>query len=723
MDALVVFQLFSFVPVLAFGGVFWYERLKRQGDQARTSLLLWSLVTLAAAGVVQSAAWVFREAVPFSWPQVYVLSSLLYFLALFLLEYAVHVKRIEESFLVSDFRREVVGLGLWVGAAVFFAVVVLAGSASWQWSHRTFPLNVFLDGFSVGNGYLAYGHQMRLLILFFSLALVGAALWTARRVFNLQEGVIRRRGYPFYSQIFVTAALLVSVLWAPVPSQLHEAWFLPLGWFLFLHLAYLWRFLEEFFFWSQYNLRIDRVRMEQRQHTQNLLIRRVIGASEDDDRSILREVMEGALEKARGRMVVQEYRMTGMVVYRAAGSVLKVEDGAHIIGYCTPLTDSKTVKNLDKQNLTDQILRTTFDWTEIRDTPVDQLKEFGKRLIHAAVVGRRIVVTDDLPDGLKGLQRLAVAVPVYDSDVFLGMLFAYKDSFDRLYPGEFDVLGELAENLATVYSLIAGKEIQRERNRLQGEMALARNIQTSILPRRPTLPGYQVATLMETATEVGGDVFDFLPTPWGTLFGIGDVAGHGLPAGMMAVISVAALHGAVDASKSLGKALTLDQIYDAVNRVLCTLNRDRIGSDKFMTQNYFLASGDSIGHVGTHLVAALWRAGSRTIEELTALTNRTGFLGLSEHLPSVQSVDSFRMESGDVLVLYSDGVSEAKNGQGTLYGLEGIKRVLADRADGPPEDLVAHLMDDLRHHATLGDLKKHGGRFADDVSLVVLKKD
>ncbi|HTH14460.1 MAG TPA: PP2C family protein-serine/threonine phosphatase, partial [Spirochaetia bacterium] len=535
------------------------------------------------------------------------------------------------------------------------------------------------------------------------LILLVVCFLAARRVFNLQEGVIRKREYPFYAQILVTFIFMIVIIATPAPTKAENAPFLPLAWFSILNLAYIVRLIEEFFFWSQYNLRSDRNKMEQRQHTQNLLIRRVIGAEDQEDRAIVRELMDSALEKAQGRMVVSEYRMTGMAVYRATGNILKVEDLNHIIGYCTPLADHKSIKNLDKQKLNDQILRTTFDITELRNTMLDNLKDFGKKMVKEAMTEKRTVVVQDLPEGLKGLQRLAVVVPIFDSNNFMGFLTVFKDSFDRLYPGEKEVLEELAENLATVYALMAGKEVQRERNRLQGEMNTARTIQTSILPKKIQMPGFQVGTYMETATEVGGDVFDFIPSPFGTYFGIGDVAGHGLPAGMMAVISVAALHGAIDASKVLGKPLPLDQVYDTVNRVLCTLNRDRIGSDKFMTQNYFVANGGKIEHVGTHLPTAVWRAKTQTVEEITDLADKTGFLGLSEYVVSNQSLGSFTMNSGDVLVLYSDGVSESMNGNGTMFALEGIKRALVEHSDKAPDEFIAALLEDLRRHAAAGD--------------------
>lgn len=722
MDTVTLLHLFSFVPIVGFGSVLWFERRRRPGGQGRTVALFRSLAVMAVIGVMQTLTWVFREAVPFAWPQVFVLSGLLYFLALILLEYAIHAKRIAESFLSADFRRSLLGLTPWIVAAAVLSLGVIAAAPSWQWDHTHYPLKFLLNPEAQKNPIAGYTYHMTLITVAYSVVLVSMALLAALRLFNLQQGVIRQRGYPFYVQIVVTVLLLADLALARPQTSIETAFHLPVYWFLLLNVVYIVRLVEEFFFWSQYNLRSDRARMEQRQHLQNLLIRRVIGSAEAEDRAVVLEVMEAALDKMKLRMVVEEYRVTGLAVYRVAGTVARVEDASHIVGYCTPLTDHKSIKNLDKAKLNDQILRTTYDIPELRDTLAESLKDFGKRLIQAAMTRREPIVTSELPEGLKGLQRLVAVVPIFDVNHLVGFLTVFKDSFDKLYPAEREALDELAENLATVYALMAGKEVQKERNRLQGEMQSAREIQTSILPRPLLIPGFEVATFMETATEVGGDVYDYVPTPFGTYFGIGDVAGHGLPAGMMAVISVAALHGALDASRVLSKPLALDQVYDTVNRVLCTLNRDRIGSDKFMTQNYFLANGNRIEHVGTHLVAAVWRAATQTIEDLPGLADRTGFLGLSEYVVSVQSVGWFTMDAGDVLVLYSDGVSEAKNGNATMFGLDGIKQALVTHADAGPDALVAAVLDSLRHHSAAGDLKKHGGRFADDVSLVVLKK-
>ncbi|MEI8093303.1 MAG: SpoIIE family protein phosphatase [Spirochaetales bacterium] len=722
MDLLIDFHLFSFIPVIAIGGIFWAERMFRHGPQKRTNYLFLALLAIAAVGIAQTASWVMKDSWLLIWPQLLVASGVLYFLAFMFLEYAIHVKRIEESFLAVDFRKGLKSLALWFGLFGGFGLVMLLYVGGFNWDHSSGFLSLLLSDDAKANPVLGYSSHMKILTILFTLSLIIVAFFAARKVFNLQEGVIRKRGYPFYTMMALAFVMLIDILSIAPPTEVHQQVNLPLYWYTILNIMFVVRLVEEFFFWSNYQLRSDRNKIEARQHTQALLIRRVIASSDKEDLVMIREAMESSLDKVKERMVVPEYRMTGMTVRRAVGNILRVEDVGHISGYCTPLSENKNIKSLDKAKLNDLILRTTYDVPELQNTPLEDLKDFGKRLLKQAMTANDIAISTEMPEGIKGLQRLVAVVPIFDGTNFVGSITVFKDSFDKLYPAERGVLFELAENLATIFALISGKEVQRERNRLQGEMNIAKDLQTAILPKNIVMDGYEVGSFMETASEVGGDVFDFLPTPFGNYFGIGDVSGHGLPAGMMAVISIAALHGALDASKVLGKPLPLDQVFDSVNRVLCTLNRDRIGSDKFMTQNYFFEKNGKIQGVGSHLVTVIFRREKGEFEEIPGLSGRAGYMGLSEFAVSAQSLVEFSLKPGDLFILYSDGVSEAKNANGTMFGLDGIKNSMAEHADKAPADIIAGLLDNLRRHAAGGDLKKHGGFFTDDISLVVLKK-
>ncbi|MFP4364055.1 MAG: PP2C family protein-serine/threonine phosphatase, partial [Spirochaetia bacterium] len=182
-------------------------------------------------------------------------------------------------------------------------------------------------------------------------------------------------------------------------------------------------------------------------------------------------------------------------------------------------------------------------------------------------------------------------------------------------------------------------------------------------------------------------------------------------------------HGAIRASERLGTELKIDEIYETVNQALCTINKDRIGSDKFMTQNYLKETNGQVAHSGTHEIALLYKKNADTVIELKEMTNRTGFLGLSPLITAKMSVGSFDVQEGDILVLYSDGVIEAKDKYGHQYGLDRVKTIMKQHAGMRSQTIIDRIIESLEEFAKEGDLVKHKGKFTDDITLVVMKKE
>jgi sigma-B regulation protein RsbU (phosphoserine phosphatase) len=719
-DNFMLFHLFTFFPVIGIGIILWYERVARRGASSRTLFLFFSLLIITMIGIFQAFTQSFKELFPPALNfQIIALSGFLFYIALVLLEYAIHARRIKESFLMPDFLR---GLkNFWILMVIALILIVL--------SYLYYPYNSRLMGNPIETFLVPAGNRSIPLVVYQTNINVLAAVYlflmfvltlqATNSIFRLQEGVIRSRRYIFFTNFIVILATIIHLYSTKGAVEGVP----PLYYFFFSNIIFMIRMVEEFFFWSMYNLRSDRIKIEQRQHDLNILIRRVISSPEEEDYIIVRETIESALSKAKSRMVVHEYNITGFLAFRVINNVLKVEDPRLLFGYCTPLVDNKNFKSLDKAKLNDMILRTTYDLNYLRTTPMENIKDYGSRLIKKVMDEKEPVIVSELPENFRGLQRMVGIYPILDSNNFVGAAVFFKDSFNQVYPVEKEVLNDLAENLGTIFALMNGKQIQKERNRLQGEMNTARNIQTSILPKKLDIPGYRVAATMQTATEVGGDTYDLVHHPNGNYLKIGDVSGHGLPAGMMATIEMAAFHGALETVKEFKIALTVDQLYDIVNRVLCVINRDRIGSDKFMTMNYFFEKDGKFIHAGTHEVALIYRANQDQVEEIHGTIDKTGFLGLSEYVVSTQSLGEFMLSKNDILVLYSDGVIEAKSVTGEQYDLERLKAIIQINHNKDPEEIIKELKTDLERWAKEGDMKVHGGHFADDVTVIVMKRE
>ncbi len=288
------------------------------------------------------------------------------------------------------------------------------------------------------------------------------------------------------------------------------------------------------------------------------------------------------------------------------------------------------------------------------------------------------------------------------------------------------ILRELGTSVGLLLAKLKEEQEKKHREfesmRLSQEMNIAKNIQSSILPKSLDLPGYSVAAFMETATEVGGDGYEVMATPLGNFIGIGDVSGHGLPSGIMALIETAAFHGAVQAHISLGMKARPDKIYDIINKVLCTLNRDRIGSDKFMTKILILEQNGNFVHAGSHLIGLCYRKEDRKVVHLHDMIDKTAYLGISEHIESSSSISEFYMNPGDTLLLYTDGLVEARNQNGEFFGLDGVSEVFARSSMQEPAGLLKSLRDAAFAFAQTGDIQKNQGHFEDDVSMVALRR-
>jgi serine phosphatase RsbU (regulator of sigma subunit)/pSer/pThr/pTyr-binding forkhead associated (FHA) protein len=238
---------------------------------------------------------------------------------------------------------------------------------------------------------------------------------------------------------------------------------------------------------------------------------------------------------------------------------------------------------------------------------------------------------------------------------------------------------------------------------LERDLRLAHQVQMSFLPKKPPqFAGYEFFAHYESAQEVGGDYYDFIPLPGPRLaIGLGDVAGKGVPAALlMAKVSS-------DARFSM---LTETDPAQAVYR-LNELMQEAGMLDRFVT----LAMGllDPVAHQVTfvnagHLPPIIYRQATGKLEEATD-RNSAGFpLGVADGIP--YEAVSVSLQPGDAVTLFTDGVTEAKNKQDAEFQLEGAMSALRP---GPwsPTAMGQRLVAAVRQHA-LG-CKQH-----DDITVV-----
>jgi serine phosphatase RsbU (regulator of sigma subunit) len=237
---------------------------------------------------------------------------------------------------------------------------------------------------------------------------------------------------------------------------------------------------------------------------------------------------------------------------------------------------------------------------------------------------------------------------------------------------------------------------------------LPRHIQMSILPRSTTAPAITIATRMTPAEEVGGDYYDILPVSDGAWMAIGDVSGHGLQAGLITFM----LQSAVTTLTASRPAARPSELVTLLNTVMYKNIRERLGSDDHVT--FALARVFEDGRVlfaGCHECLLVRRARTGRCE---TITTRGAWLGAIPNIGHATVDSEVRLEPGDLLITYTDGLVEARNEAFEMYGIERLCAEIAAERAVSPEELCDHVWTKVRAWSPRPD---------DDMSLVAIRFD
>lgn len=206
------------------------------------------------------------------------------------------------------------------------------------------------------------------------------------------------------------------------------------------------------------------------------------------------------------------------------------------------------------------------------------------------------------------------------------------------------------------------QQIVEQTSRLVQELEIASQIQSSILPPVFRAPGLDIAARMRPAGEVGGDYYDVQPVDGACWFGIGDVAGHGLTAGvimlMIQSIAAALIHASPDANPS--------DMIGRLNRVLYDNVRNRLRRNEHATLTLLRVSDRGVVTcAGAHQDVIIRRAGAATCECISIPGTWVGVLhDVQGHTPDA----SWTLNAGDMMVLYTDGITEAVDSTNCQFG-------------------------------------------------------
>src|SRR6266481_8098781 len=284
---------------------------------------------------------------------------------------------------------------------------------------------------------------------------------------------------------------------------------------------------------------------------------------------------------------------------------------------------------------------------------------------------------------------------------FLGVL--YMDSrrpaaFSKL---DRQILDALAADAASILDNARLVERERERQRMEQEINIARDIQQALLPRDfREYPHLSVTGFNLPCLSVGGDYFDVFPLSDGrAAFLLADVSGKGLGAAILTTMLQGALSG-----MTLG--INPASVFNHVNRFLC--DHSEVG--RYAT--VFFGILDQEGHLefinAGHPSPFLIRRGVAE-EAFTEGSYPVGLVPEAEY-----TAVCLKLEPGDTLVLFSDGVTEAMDPDEQLFGVPRLKEVLTGHMQTPLEELQKIVLESVENFA-------HGASQADDLTLLLVR--
>jgi len=300
-----------------------------------------------------------------------------------------------------------------------------------------------------------------------------------------------------------------------------------------------------------------------------------------------------------------------------------------------------------------------------------------------------------------------LVVPLIGQGELLGVLSLGRRLSDQPYStDDRRLLGNLASQVAPamkVAQLIREQQAEaEERERIQHELKVAALIQQTLLPKElPTISGWGVDAFYRPAREVGGDFYDFIDLGRGRLgVIIGDVTDKGVPAALVMATCRSMLRAAA------GRHDNPSEVLQDVNEILVL----EIPPSMFVTCIYAIIdtrAGDVVFANAGHNLPYV-----RTADGVIELRATGMPLGLMPGMSYDEK--SYSLSDGDVMVLTSDGITEAHNPQGEMFGFQRVLASMASRA--ADADLVFEIVDDLEKWAGPGAEQE------DDITLVVIRR-
>ncbi len=299
-----------------------------------------------------------------------------------------------------------------------------------------------------------------------------------------------------------------------------------------------------------------------------------------------------------------------------------------------------------------------------------------------------------------------LSVPLKTKGKLIGVLNVFnKISEDGFTPNDQRMLSIIAAQSAQAIESARLYDEEKSLKMIEEELNFATDIQTNLLPKlNPQIDGFDIAGKSIPAKEVGGDYYDFIQIDVNrNAICLGDISGKGMPAAMLMANLQATLRGQALFTSSAGECLT------RANKLLYRST----DLQKFATLFYgILDTTESIfhfsnaGHNPPFLIDSA--------KEVTRLTKGGTVLGFMEDYQFEE--DSIKLNTGDTVIIYSDGITEALNKQNEEFGEDRLLTILTENMKSTADTLIEKVFNAIK--TFVNDMPQ-----SDDITIVVIKKN
>ena len=358
-----------------------------------------------------------------------------------------------------------------------------------------------------------------------------------------------------------------------------------------------------------------------------------------------------------------------------------------------------------------------YPWESNLPAPFDPDGAFVKELaqvktcplmLDEARHGNRLAISPDENTWLDN-HKIALVLPLKARSNLVGFIgLGYKSEREDFNAEDCGILMSLASQVAVAGENIQLLEENIEKNRLEKELGMARRVQQGLLPGKlPSTPGLEIAAKSKFCLEVAGDYYDIINIDdHRTVVAIGDVSGKGAAAALMMSNIQASFRTAI----GMGGDTSDNQIANIVGRINDLIHRNT-PPDQFITffVGFYDHADNSFAYVNAgHNPPLLVRADG----QIVTLEKGGLLLGAMANMPYEQAAVS--VSEGDLIFLYTDGVSEAENASDDMFGEDRIKKLLIENRKLAPDTILAELETEVKDF--IGDLP-----LLDDFTTLVMK--